>query len=163
MPKKYPYAQTKPILLVKIKDNIPIKRHGATLNQNLECRHQFWWQGIVQNVIISVTYCLTLHNGVFVVRVILYQVQMLMFYNVQTTNLTFVKINIRYSVNSYSIAQFQIVSDSKYNIQCSVVISIKLGQEGRRCRKILCLLFCDYGLIRAMLQFIPPSLLVMEA
>ena len=41
-------------------------------------------------MVFSVTYYLNLHN-VDVVDVILYKVKLLMFYNVQTTNLTFVR------------------------------------------------------------------------
>ena len=40
---------------------------------------------------------------------------MVMFYNVQTTSLTFVD-KMRCTINNYKIAEFQIVSDTKYNI-----------------------------------------------
>ena len=40
---------------------------------------------------------------------------MLMFYNIQTTNLIFVDKKMRYAINSYNIAWFQIVSDIKYD------------------------------------------------
>ena len=39
-----------------------------------------------------------------------------MFYNVQTINFTFVGGNMRYTVHRYSIAGFQIISDTKYQI-----------------------------------------------
>ena len=39
-----------------------------------------------------------------------------MFYNVQTTNLSFVGKKIRHTINSYSIAWLQVVSDTEYNI-----------------------------------------------
>ena len=42
-------------------------------------------------MIFSVTYYLDLHNAIsFIVVIIFYQVKLSMFYNVQTTNLTFV-------------------------------------------------------------------------
>lgn len=45
--------------------------------------------------------------------------KMLLSYNVQSTNLIFVGKKIGYTINGYSIAQFQIVSDTSYNIQCN--------------------------------------------
>lgn len=44
------------------------------------------------------------------------QLKMFIFDNVQTTNFTFVGKKRDNSINSYSIAQFQIVSDTKYDI-----------------------------------------------
>ena len=41
---------------------------------------------------------------IIIIIVILYQVKMWMFYNVQTTNLTFVGKKSRYTINTYSIA-----------------------------------------------------------
>ena len=36
----------------------------------------------------------------------------------QTTNLTFVGKKLSYKINSYNIQWFQVVSDTKYNIEC---------------------------------------------
>ena len=44
--------------------------------------------------------------------------RMLLFYNAQTTNLTFVNKNMRYTIDSYSITGFRIVKDTKYNLNC---------------------------------------------
>ena len=42
-------------------------------------------------------------------------VPMSMFYNVQTTNFTFVDKKMGYTVNIHSIAYFQIITHTKYN------------------------------------------------
>ena len=51
---------------------------------------------------------------------------MRVFYNVQTTNLTFVVKKTRFTIDSYNIAKFQIViSSTKYDIWCSRLLPVK--------------------------------------
>jgi hypothetical protein len=45
--------------------------------------------------------------------------RMLLFYNAQTTNLTFAKKNMRYTIDNYSIKWFRIVMDTQYNLKCN--------------------------------------------
>ena len=47
---------------------------------------------------------------------------MLLFYNAQTTNLTFVNKNMRYTIDSYSITGFRIVKDTKYNLTVNIIL-----------------------------------------
>ena len=53
-------------------------------------------------MIFSITYYSELHNALFLTN-FFFQVKMLLFYNVQITNLTFVGKNMRYTIHSYSI------------------------------------------------------------
>lgn len=46
---------------------------------------------------------------------IVYQVKILMFFKVQTTNLTIIGQNMRYAIKKFNTMEFQIVSDTKFN------------------------------------------------
>ena len=59
----------------------------------------------------------------FTINVICYRVKILMLYNVQTTNLNFVRKKKRYTAITCGIAYFQIVSDTKYNINALCYIA----------------------------------------
>jgi hypothetical protein len=59
------------------------------------------------HMIFSAPYCLRITLS-FIIVVILYRAKLLVFYNVQTTNLTFLgKIYMRYTITGYNIVYFK--------------------------------------------------------